>query len=259
MFNLIIYTIEIVVDKNIHFTLKGFVGALIPTNYYVMLYVVLLFVSPYINIIIQKLSLKELQRMILIVCFLFSVWATLVEVLKKITKNPLAGLSSVGISGCDAGYTIVNFVMIYLLGAYIKKSQIAKECKWKKTILCLVMCCLLIFIWRNILPDTAWIYCNPFLIIESFCIFVLFLKIKIHSNIINLLAPASFSCYLIHMAILKKIDFSILVNKSVLFLICHLLLTVVSIYCISWLVYYLYDKITSPVYKKIRCCERKDN
>lgn len=41
---------------------------------------------------------------------LFPVYPTIVEVLEEVTGEIFKGLSSIGLNGSNAGYTIVNFI-----------------------------------------------------------------------------------------------------------------------------------------------------
>ena len=62
---------------------------------------------------------------------LFSVYPTFVDVLGEFTHKEYIGLSSVGMYGSQWGYSIINFSLMYIIGAYLRmypdKNNIAKN------------------------------------------------------------------------------------------------------------------------------------
>ena len=48
----------------------------------------------------------------------FSVYPIIVEVFEEAIGETLNGMSSIGLSGSDAGYMIVNFILMYIIGAF---------------------------------------------------------------------------------------------------------------------------------------------
>lgn len=58
------------------------------------------------------------KRIIVLLGVLFLVYPMLVDLLKEISGNSFNGLSTIGAFGSQQGYTIVNFVVMYLIGAY---------------------------------------------------------------------------------------------------------------------------------------------
>ena len=111
------------------FQFRTLIGKCIPCNWYVIIYCALICIAPYINILLEQLSLKETKRLLLVLVLLFSVWNTVWKAITGIVAMDMQGISTVGISGDQAGYTIVNFVMLYLIGAAIHKWNLFA---WKK-------------------------------------------------------------------------------------------------------------------------------
>lgn len=112
---------------NNQLSVKGLIGCLLPVNYFVVLYCTLYFISPYLNIIMKKLSSAQLKGMMICLILLFSVWPTLVDVLQFTTKNEYMGLSTIGMYGSQYGYTIIHFVLMYLIGGCIKICETDKK------------------------------------------------------------------------------------------------------------------------------------
>lgn len=235
-FSLIINIISGIAHHSLN--LHTLAGALIPANYFVILYIGLMLLSPFINKLISALSLRGFSRLILISFLLFAVYATLVDTLKEITGKDWNGLSPIGLEGSMNGYTIVNFILVYLIGAWLKKSGWVEQGKFRTSALLpvLVGCVAIIFAWRKLLPNTAWTYCNPILIIEACVIFLLFGKIRLQSKIVNTLAPASFVCYLLNLQILYRLHPDAIGEKNTLVMIVMLTAIAAGIYLVSWVV-----------------------
>ena len=207
--------------------------SLLPVNYYVMLYVALMCMAPFINIIINKISIESLKHFVIILMCLNSIWPTIVDVMQEISGREFMGLSTISLFGSGNGYTIVNFILIYVVGAYIRKTEFMQDCSKKKLLILLAMQVIVLGIWKKVLPNTAWQYSNPIVILEAIFVFLLFKKISIYSKFINKIAPASFSCYLIHEKLLSYIDYSMLGSASLLKLVIFITLVLVVIYTVS--------------------------
>lgn len=55
-----------------------------------------------------------------------------------------------------------------------------------------------IFIWHELLPKTAYNYSNPLVMGEVVVVFMIFANMDFKNKIVNMIAPASFTCFLIH-------------------------------------------------------------
>lgn len=238
IFNLIFFIIEIVGQKDF-FSISGLVFSVLPRNWFIILYIVLCFLAPFLNILLDNLSNQgRIFFIILIVC-LFSVYPTVVDYLGYFCN--IGGMSSISSSGSLEGYTIINFIMMYCIGAVIRQNEKPIS---TRLLLLLLFINTGIILGLSYLPRQimwlAWEYCSPFVVIQAVLIFNIFNNIKMkQSNIVNILSPASLVVYLTHSYFLKFAEISI-VAKSI-FLPLHLLITCLSIYFLGWLIYKIYD------------------
>lgn len=249
IFNIVMSLLSMVMKGG--FSLSQLCKALLPTNYFVNLYIVLYIISPYLNCLINILSVKQLRRMVFTSFILFSVWPILHDVLEAIGGFKLIGLSSIGAGGAQAGYTIVNFAMMYLIGAWIGKDNIYLS---RKTLLVfLASVYTILFLWIRVSWSTATEYCNPVVIISAIVIFLLFQNTNMKdSKIINRLAQASFTVFLLHSYFLPYVGIDKVANLSLDVLIGHLVITCVAIYTICYLIYIMYAKATSSFFKFLK-------
>ena len=240
------------ITKN-EFTFKGLLASSIPANYFVILYIMLYFLSPYLNIILERLD-----RKFVIILFLgFSVYPQFVDLFNQISGQVWNGLSTIGMYGSQWGYTIINFIMMYFFGGVIRKRQTTVEKYCNKALFAfLVLNTLLIFGWsvlnikyrfeRNI----AWSYSNPLVVIEAITVFILFLRINIGSiKWINSLSKSSFTVYLVHGYLIPHIGIMWAVQLKPLLMILHIVISSVVIYLVCFLIFLIYDSIIKRVLK----------
>ena len=121
-FKAALYVLKVIMGKT-DFSIKHIVGCMIPANYFVILYIALYFISPYINNLISSLDFKHIKKFLVILIMTFSVYPTLVDIFSEITENEYMGLSTIGAYGSQYGYTIINFSLMYTIGTIIRKYE----------------------------------------------------------------------------------------------------------------------------------------
>ena len=232
------------------FSMNSLFYNLLPHNWFVILYCVVYLISPYMNIILDKLNLKKLNGFIFLLFLVFSVYSYIVDFAGEIFDFSPVGLSSISMQGSISGYTIVNFVLMYFLGAYIRKIDFS--IKTYKLSLLLLLDIIIIFISYLIAPKSATSYCSPFIVLEAVIIFLIFKNIKINANkTINFLAQGAFTVFLTHFYFLPYIKIEKFVNGNIFILFCHILISSFAIYLCGWVIFVIYDSITKPVYNLV--------
>lgn len=233
---------------------------LIPTNYFVTLYIVIYILSPYINILIKSLDKKEIKRFIIVLFIMFSIYPTAIDAFSEITKRQYNGLSTIGLYGSQYGYSCVNFILCYIIGAYISKyKKLFLEVKLSTLIIIFIINILLITGWSLFNDYTGYFveksaleYCNPIVITNAAVILIIFMKINIPTNIIiNNLAKASFMVFLLHDIFVKKLSIESFVNKNSLIMMLHIIVSVCIIYSICWIIWLLYNRVEKYTLKKL--------
>lgn len=150
-------------------------------RWFIVIYIILYLLIPYINKLIDNISKKDLWNLILINYVFFYLWTTI------FTKTPLR----------DNGYGIVNFITLYLIGAYISKYN-KKDISKIKTFLMYVICSLLTFAYVKV-TSNSYAYNNIFVLIASVSLFLTFKNMNINYNkVINYLATFTIPIYVIH-------------------------------------------------------------
>ena len=256
--NLLIYGLLIVLGLKA-FELKYFAFRLVPASYYPVLFVVLYLISPYINRILTSLSSKDLRTFIIVVFLLFSVWPTLVDFSQELFDYQWFGLSTIGAWGNQQGFNIVNFVLLYCVGAWLRLDEISIS-TYKKNLIWIIVVIILIFTWSVVCTHlskqgmrSSWIYHNPLVIIYSILLFLFFKSFRFASRFINYLAKSVLLCFLIHSGIIANIDIGIskVCNGSVFLMLSHYLAFSVVMMVVSCIAYALYNIITKKLFSKL--------
>lgn len=241
-------------------SLKGVIASLVPANYFVILYSVTYLLAPYLNIIVNKLSEQQFRKFIVLLLILFSIWPTAVDVLSELIGHYYNGLSTVGVYGSQWGYSIVNFTLMYLVGAFLRREKgILDQVRTWKVAVSLFACVVVMIIWSRIndyigylTEKTAWEYCNPLVILSAVFIFLLFARLHLGVNrIINKISEGVFSIYLLHSIFLEKIGIEIAVQKNPVILLIHIFVSASLVCCICLFVHQLYSFISKPIFKKL--------
>lgn len=222
------------------------------TNYFITLYTVLYLLSPLLNMLIANMNKRVLQKVLIVLFCVFSFYTTLWDVIRELSGNEFYGTSTIGNWGSQHGYTIVNFVVLYVTGAYLRLFGPPRiiSTHW---LIIILLCVLSIYVWGHIpsyLPEgasSARSYHNPVVILLAVTLFVVSCKLKIKSRIINELAKAAFTCYLLHLFIIGQIHASIYAQESFFVLCLHIFGSLLLIYLMSYVFYKLYDFAFSPL------------
>ena len=232
-------------------SIKGTIASIVPANYFVILYIVVYLLSPYLNLIYDNVN----DNFVILIVSVFSVYPTLVDWFCKFTGNNWVGLSSIGIYGSQQGYQIVNFIMMYYVGMYINKNiDKLKKISTLKLIMVVIAIPIIISLLANgfeILGygmNTAWSYCNVFIVVEAATIFLIFIKINIGSKrYINYLSAASFTVFLTHSYLIQHIGVKWAIQCNTIIMLLHLFISIIAIYLMCFIVYIIYGYLAKFV------------
>jgi len=243
--------LKYLVTNRKYLTLGSLLGALLPNNYFVTLYAVLFFISPLINVMLDEASRQNALKRILITLFcVFSIIPFCIDILSVILRTNLNGMCTIGANGDQYGYTIVNFFLLYVIGAYLRNIQKkVTNLKLLAAIVVLIMVITCISYWNE---NVAWEYCSPFVILLAVCLFLLFSNFNIGSiKLINELSGSVFTCFLVHGMFISHIHIDQFANMNPILLFLHVLISTLGIYLVSWFVWKCWNLIFKSVTKKI--------
>ncbi len=230
------------------FRLISMIGAMVPNNYFVTMYLALYFLSPYINLLLEKLTDKQLRNLLVLWLALFSLWPTVLDVFSEVAGKWYSGMYPAGTAGSQYGYNMVHFVTMYLLGAYLRKNEgkVATISAKKQTV-AMVICVAVLTLLQTVCPMTARSYCNPLVIAMAVLIFAMGKRLSLRSKLVNTLAKSALTCFLFHDFLLPFIIGEKIVTGNTGLLLLYMLLAVVGLYLLCWLIWCVYETLSRPV------------
>lgn len=219
--------------KGKNYSVSDFVYNFVPKNYYVMLYISLMIVSPFLNVLVRSLSKNNYRKMLIVLSALFLVQPTFADIIEGIYGGTIYGISTIGILGAEWGYTIVTFVCLYLLAAYIKKYGSFWPKHWNIIIYFTSLC--VIFAWKIIELNIgrsigAEHYMNPVLIINALSTFEIFRKHDFKSKIINFTSRGCFTVFILHSYFIKYFKLTEYLNDNIILFALRFISYVVIIF-----------------------------
>lgn len=190
------------------------------SNYwFIKIYLVLYCLTPFINKFIKAINRKTFRNLLIVLFIFCSILVTLTN--QQIFTN-------------SSGYSLVQFVFMYLIGAYLREYVINDSIKpkicenkieWIKNLFIAISIFILCFISNyvlfrmgnfliakggfislvgNAIRAVFMNYDNPLVIIGSIGFFMFFALIKVKSKIINLLSSVVFPVYLMHETVIFR-------------------------------------------------------
>lgn len=238
------------------FSVLALIQRFIPLSWYTAVYCGLYLISPYLNRMFTSMTRSQFRVMILVFFFVLSVWPSGVEFLSKVLDFSPDSLSPISAGGSGEGYTLVNFILMYLLGAYCRLHT-SEESSGKKCIYGLLVycgCVLVNTVYANLFFGRAASYCNPLVVIQTVAIFIVFQNIKVQSKLINEFASCAFGVYLMHSAFMPYVQIERHVTGKLWVIPIHIIASAILIFIASAAVYWIYQKMLNPVF---RWCQKK--
>lgn len=171
-------------------TLSVLFSVVLFTNaWFVVSYIGLYIVSPILNAYIEKVSEKDLLKL-LIVFYLFQTYF---------------GWIGFDTQDFSKGFSMMSFIGLYLLGRYLRlygdKYYKYGVYLWLGGVLLCFGFRFMLSIWDvQLLRERAMVYTNPMIILSAVGLIMMFATFKPFENrVVNFIAASSFTVYLIHM------------------------------------------------------------
>ena len=257
IFKLATYIVKVILG-NAELSIKHIISSLVPTNYFIILYCVVFLVSPFINKLLNELNAKQLKLFVTLIFVLFSVCPTMVDAFGEVTGKEWVGLSTVSMYGSQWGYSAINFMLMYCIGAFIR---IRGFDVWdrRKALLTFLGCAMVSFFWSRAndfigyyIEKSALEYCNPVVIMMAISIFIVFAKTDIGvQKWINSLAKGTLTVYLTHGVLIRHVGIEKFTQQNAAIMLVHVIAVAVGLYLVGYICFLIYDFITKPIWKFI--------
>ena len=254
------------------FSFKTLLGYYSPSYWFLFVYIALYLLAPFLSLMWSHMGKTGKKALLIVLITVFSVYpfvwdcisyATKFSIWNKPSTNGIMqGINPISMFGTDRGYTLVNFILMFIIGCYIRdKVEEGKKAKPFKILLFLVINTALMVALTyadhyisGYAPQSTimWSYENPLMILEAVLFFLLFSNLKIKDNkVINMFAAAAFPTYLIHINFLEYLQISKFVRSGFVIMTLHMLGCMVGLFLISFVIYKTYELLTKPVFDLI--------
>lgn len=257
--NLIFYIFYSLILFANSFDIHGLFLSFVPNNYFIVFYIALYFLSPFINKLMSVLSSKSRKIFVVDCLIIISLYPFLVDLLNYIATYfgyHINDLSTVTREGALDGYTLVNFALMYIIGCFMryKQDEITNMGKIKPFLMFSLASFIIFFstfisIDNHFVPSLSLSYGNPIVIVQSVSIMLIFLNMDIKYNkAINKISKASLMCYLVHLHIIKYFSSQrMLKGLNLLELFLYVIFTFSVIYFLSYIAMALYNILGKKV------------
>lgn len=173
------------------FEIKNLIRAFVPVTcgsyWYFTAYTAVFFTAPLINKIVRDASLRELNIFAFVGMLVFSVYSSV-----HLYLSPL---------WLSEGYNALWLIILYFIGAWVKKSNLPKILKLKFSILLSILIMVVMVLEKIVFRGIISTYVSPFVVALSIIYICIFSKIKVGKHIkrfTSTFAPAAFGVYLLH-------------------------------------------------------------
>lgn len=233
-------------EVNLLSDIKLLLPVLTKQYWYVTIYFVLCIISPLLNRLLKHLSEKELKIALVVGGIVFYVVATGCYI---INANQIV---------TDAGYGIVNFTYLYMLGYYIRHYYVNKQCASRYAVIYLLAGAS-IFLANHGMTKVMGVYFNSmisyntiFTLVGAVAIFMFFKNIKIGDvPALNKLASKAFAVYIIHTnPCLNKFIYQDMIgisNMSGYVLVIAMFALPIATYAVCFVIDSIMDIVLRPV------------
>ncbi len=202
-------------------------------NWFIQCYLFLMLLSPILNAFVEKVTEKQLA-------FYISVFIACAFYFGCLHNSEYFYF--------NGGYSVTTFIMIYLVGRYIKLYGV---CRVKNTSSCLLLsvwmvCTVLISLGLLYLPHwyLMWSYCSPIQLISASFLFILFSRLNFKSAFVNWVGRSCLAAYIVHTSYpvfdyMIKIDKNLFLTENAFYYLCGGIVLISGVFVISILL----DKI----------------
>lgn len=258
-YNLLITILYVIINKQC-LDFKTIFNCFFPicknSYWYFTAYTGLFFLIPIINAGIRNTENSKLKKYFMIIFILFSVFDT---VFKRFNLQ--------------VGYSVIWLIILYIMGAIIKKCEIGKNIKTYQALLIIWFLGIITFVFFKFGFETELIkndvfisYTSPTVLGMAIFYLIGFSKIKFSDGLMKIIkftSSSAFAIYLINDNILIRENyikniFINIVNDSTFIIILHLLLFSIMFISLSLII----DKIRIIIFKLLRInklCDKIEN
>lgn len=251
-YSLLTFLIAFVFGGDIEYTVSSVLKTILPFSYkswwFATNYIVLLFFAPYINTMLKSIGQKRHISLIAL-CFL------LFNVISSFSLDPI---------DTTQGYGFMNFILLYLIGRYIRLYGLFQNLRAYQWLLGYCFFSFLILLSYHFYGSYKFgTYNSVLLLLSSISLFNVFSRGKIKTTIFSRMVPYTFAVYLISDSFYMRkivnsgiINFENMANTSMSLVV--MLFYAVAVMASCMLIDYVWKCVFGKINKKIiiAVCEK---
>ena len=165
--------------------------------YFLSIYLIILLLSPFINIVLQQLDKKQYLIFTGIIFFVMSVWSTLAYV-----DGIDDVVSIIKIVDPYMGKSLGGLILFYMIGGYLRRFTSGKDKPQFRYLALFFAFCAVDFLLYTYVPQYGdkvfGMFNNPLVVGEAITIFLFFRDIHFYSPFVNTVAGTTIGIYAIH-------------------------------------------------------------
>lgn len=226
----VIFNIKPFSRKELIFSVIPFLAS---RRWFVISYVFLYLISPYLSKLLTSLTKKSYQILLAIMTLFLSVWPTFLP----------GGLR------LDHGYGIITFTYLFTIAGYLKlHANFKLKHNYYYLLIYLVSTILTFIMSLSPLPN-GWDYNSIFNIIGAVSLFLFFYNINIKSKIINKISTHNFGIFLLHSDFMLGDFFYSIMRRTEMMYTEYFVIYVLTCVVASYIVCLIVDIFRSNLFK----------
>jgi len=161
------------------FSVRTLIGSVIPSNWFVCMFVGVLLLCPYIDRLLNGLEKSQLNKLAGLISVLFVIVPTVTELGTDLTGADLTGLSTITFQGDIEGFTIVSMLYCYIIGYTIKKQNALRSRIAVYVSIAIYFAAALFSAFLSYKSEAVWSYSNIFTVLEAVSLLIIFMNVSL--------------------------------------------------------------------------------
>lgn len=246
------YLLDVLIFKT-DFSVKALLMKVIPTNYYLNFYAILVFIAPLLNYFFKQKKRTQIVYLSVFI-MLFVIFPTAVDLFNAIKDKEFV-FPWMSTNGDNAGYTLLYFILMYLIGGFIRINGV----KLKKIIsLPLYFGLTAVITLISIKNEVVWNYNDAFVTFSAIALFLFFERINKPSNVVvSAISSCSLGVFVLHTTefviphLLSLVDIKLFVGDNIISSMLYVTVSAIIISLACAIADFLLRLFASPIKKQM--------